>query len=380
MSESSALEPIDSALFAESPTPCILFGRDGDVHAINPAASAAFGWRRDALRGADALRRIFGADSGRFRETLDAAFASGRAEMQALAVQTEEFGAQSCALRLVALGQPADRAIALLIAGEPAAEQRTALAAAMVQAAEARRSRDLFVSAMSHELRSPLNAILGFAELLELHVAHDPAERATPGADVISPEESVVMIRDSARHLLSLINDILDFAKIEAGRGELNDSAVDLGAVIDGAARIIRPQAIAAGRRFDVWRGDAPLRVLADEKALRQVILNLASNAVKFTGEAGRILIEIVAVEDGAAIAVRDDGVGLDAHLHDSVFDPFAQADRQFDRAFEGAGLGLPISRALMRRHGGDLTLAPGLDGRGLSALARLPANRILEQ
>jgi two-component system cell cycle sensor histidine kinase PleC len=235
------------------------------------------------------------------------------------------------------------------------------------EAAAAARSR--FLATVSHELRTPLNAIIGFSDLLLLTVEG--------GAEPAKLGEYLSDIRSSGRHLLQIINDILDFSKLETGAVTLDEAEFDLDATIRSTLRIARGQSEARGVSLQNVTSDPTVVLRGDERKLRQVLLNLISNAVKFTPRGGTVVVEgEVDAEGRCVVAVRDDGVGIAAADLPKVFEPFVQADGDLDRASSGTGLGLPLSRKLVELHGGTLDLESVL-GQGTTALITLPASRV---
>ncbi|HEU4558598.1 MAG TPA: CHASE3 domain-containing protein [Longimicrobium sp.] len=216
-------------------------------------------------------------------------------------------------------------------------------------AEEANLAKSRFLAAMSHDLRTPLNAISGYADLLEMGIRGPVNE---------SQVADLQRIRNSSRHLLSLINGILSFARIEAGRVEVNPEPVPIGALIRGIESSFLPQAREKKLRYECDPGADALWVSADPEKAEQVLLNLVGNAIKFTDEGGEISVRCV--EDGGRVAihVRDTGRGIAAGELPTIFEPFVQVDRE--RVAErqrGVGLGLAISRELAAAMGGDLSV-----------------------
>jgi signal transduction histidine kinase len=253
------------------------------------------------------------------------------------------------------------------------AEQTRALAGARehaetarADAEEANAAKTAFLATMSHELRTPLNAIGGYAELLDMGI-HGPV---TP-----AQREALVRIRHSSQHLLGLINDILNFARLETGNVEFDSSPSPLGVAFDFVIAAITPQIATKGLTLDHTSCDPSLCVSADGEKVRQILLNLFSNAVKFTDPGGRIT-SWIEVEDGVVRArVRDTGIGIRPVHIARIFDPFVQVNRRHSSPAEGTGLGLAISRDLAHGMGGRLTVE-SVVGVGSTFTLELPGAR----
>jgi|GEM_PF-1059562 len=220
------------------------------------------------------------------------------------------------------------------------------LKSAKEAAEQANRAKSLFLANMSHEIRTPLNGIIGSIELME---------EGRPSAKTDEYRET---LRSSAEHLLSLINDILDFSKIESGRIELEQIPVDLAVLMEEVFDLVRRD---AGKKklslAHFWEADSPGVVRGDPVRLRQILLNLMGNAVKFTGE-GEIRVQVgPAVAHGWEISVTDTGVGLTEEQRNRLFQPFAQADASTTRRHGGSGLGLVITQRLVNQMGGTVKL-----------------------
>ncbi|HSK20941.1 MAG TPA: ATP-binding protein [Longimicrobiales bacterium] len=237
------------------------------------------------------------------------------------------------------------------------------------EAREANRAKSQFLATLSHEIRTPINAIVGYTDLLDLEVA---------GSMTGKQKEYVIRIQESSRHLIGLIDDILDLAKVESGRMQLKHSAYRSAESIDAAIALIDPQAAGAGVDIVNAASDAPDRYRGDADRVRQILVILLSNAVKFTERGGSVRVSCGTVEtpdaeasldgDGpwAFVRVEDTGIGISATEAAVVFEPFVQVDPGNTRKRGGAGLGLAIGLELARRMGGDLTVRSEL-GKGSS-------------
>ncbi|MBM4242919.1 MAG: hypothetical protein FJ148_03780 [Deltaproteobacteria bacterium] len=215
------------------------------------------------------------------------------------------------------------------------------------------RHKSEFLASVSHELRTPLNAILGFSQLLEARMFGELNERQAG---------YVQDILESGRHLLSLINDILDLSKIEAGRMELERSAFDLPAAVDNALTLVRERASRNGVELRCTIADDLGEVVADERKVKQVLVNLLSNAVKFTPAGGLVEVSAAGRDGALEIAVHDTGIGIAPDDQQAVFEEFRQVGDDAARRGEGTGLGLSLARRLVELHGGRIwvTSAPG--------------------
>ncbi len=253
--------------------------------------------------------------------------------------------------------------------------QEDAVQQARREAEAASAAKSEFLSRMSHELRTPLNAVLGFAQLLDL----DGAQRTADDREAISH------ILRAGRHLLGLIDEVLDIARIESGRVDLSLEAVRVDELVDEAVALTRLQAEAAQVtvRTD---GSSPMFVMADRRRLLQVLLNLLSNGIKFNEAGGSVTVHAEQREADVRLIVRDDGIGIEPELAAELFTPFRRVGRGAATR-EGTGLGLALSRRLLATMGGDLRLIPALDGEsgaafeltlpGPTTVSEAPAPRI---
>ena len=237
------------------------------------------------------------------------------------------------------------------------------------QAEAANLAKSAFLANMSHELRTPLNAIIGFGELLHARkTGQITGEYVEWAGDILA----------SGRHLLDLINDVLELSRIEAGRYDILDETIDLGMLTRACLPMIRRQAEKNRVRIDCAIAEREAVVRADRRAVKQVVLNLLTNAVKFTPGGGVVTIRAEAASNGGiSLVVADTGIGIDAAVLPRLGNPFVQADASTSRRYGGTGLGLAISGKLMSLHDGNLNIASTV-GEGTTVRVRFPPARVL--
>jgi len=238
------------------------------------------------------------------------------------------------------------------------------LLAAKDAAEAANRAKSEFLANMSHELRTPLNAIIGFSTIMREGLYGQLNEKYA---------EYVGMVCDSGTHLLAIINDILDLAKAESDRIELREEDIDIARVVSLSSTIVREMADKAGVDYDVTLADVLPHVRADSGRLRQILINLLGNAVKFTPSGGRVSLSAQATPDGGLqFCIADTGIGIARDKIEVAMSPFGQVDSRLARRFEGTGLGLPLTKRLVELHGGTFNLSSE-PGRGTIVTVRLP-------
>ena len=273
---------------------------------------------------------------------------------------------------LVDVASPAEPSVRAPIPDtSPEAGQREAALQAQVATAEAARddaeadgrAKMRFLANMSHELRTPLNAIMGFSDIMRARLFGELAPKYGEYAD---------LIHESGGHLLDLINDVLDMSKIEADRYELSRQRFDVREAVNGALRILRVQADEAGIQLRGGLPPEPLEVDADRRAIKQIVLNLVSNALKFTPAGGSVAVALQAIDAATLeIIVADTGVGIAPNDLERLGRPFEQAG-DADQRVRGTGLGLSLVKAFAQLHGGEMRVQSRL-GEGTAVTVRLP-------
>ena len=274
---------------------------------------------------------------------------------------------ESYCSRLGSLAEHRYSSLALLEAKQQAEKAASVAHEAMLKAKAADRAKSNFLANMAHELRTPLNAIIGFSEVIQL--------------DQIRMRENYPeyagYIHEAGTILLDIINGILDLARIEAGHVLLQEEFVAVGPLIKSSMNTIRPIVQRKFIKIDCNIEKPSTMIYVDATKFKQVTLNLLSNAVKFTEARGRIQVDSMLHKSGdLVLAIRDTGIGIPPEQIERIFQPFEQVAGHLTREHEGTGLGLPIAKALIELHGGDLVLSsqPGV---GTTARLRLPGNRV---
>jgi len=236
----------------------------------------------------------------------------------------------------------------------------------------ANHAKSEFLAVMSHELRTPLNAIIGFSEILKKEMFGPLGQEQY--------KEYSEDINISGQNLLSIINDILDLSKAEAGKLVLHEDQVQVMAALSSSLRLVRDKAAEQNVRLVLDVPKTDYIIWADPRLISQVFLNLLSNAIKFTPKGGQIKIYCEMPSDGSLkVLIEDTGIGIDSADIEKVFVPFAQIESALSRNYEGTGLGLPLSQNIMGLHGGKIELQSIL-GHGTTAIAQFPAERVITQ
>jgi signal transduction histidine kinase len=350
----------------------LLVDTAGCIQFANPAAVALFERSAAELVGTEFGFPIVGGET----TEIDLVRPGGglvTVELRVTDVPWNGRSARLISLRDITARKEAEE-IARRLAAEQIARQHAEAAEARAQAAEAeaRRARaeaesanqakSAFLATMSHELRTPLNAIGGYAQLMEEGISGPLTEKQ---------REYLKRVRLSQSHLETLINDVLNFAKLEAGRLDFEITEFALPDGLSAVVALVEPQAGEKQIRFE-YRGGEPIMVRADRDKVVQIVLNLVSNAVKFTDAGGSITVDWCCDVESAHIRVADTGSGIPQDKLEAVFEPFVQVDRNLVGASHGTGLGLTISRDLARRMGGALTVQSAV-GAGSAFTLTLP-------
>ncbi len=247
-------------------------------------------------------------------------------------------------------------------------ETNAKLLLAQQQSEAANRAKSAFLANMSHELRTPLNAIIGFSEIIRDKLL---------GPSAPAYFEYAGDINSAGHHLLAIVNDILDLAKIEAGKVDFFESAADLGTILTASVRAVKTQAKSSSLKIVRDFPPEGIQVRCDEVRLKQVFINVLSNAVKFTPAGGQIGVSALFETDGGVcVAVRDTGIGMTPTEIEAAFEKFRQIDNSLTKRFEGTGLGLPLAKQLIELHGGSIEISsePSV---GTEVRIHLPAARV---
>lgn len=333
-------------LLESAPDAMVIVDEKHRIALINAQAEDLFGYRREELLGQPIELLVPEQNRGQYLAQLAAFMINpwvapmGRMiDLHGVRKDGTEFPIE------VSLGPLRTEAGILVSNGIRDITARRQIEARLAQASKAKSD---FLAGLSHELRTPLNAIMVFSEMIR-DAANGPLDA--------SYREYGGDINESGRHLQNIINDILDISKIEGGRLELRDEIVSIGETAEACRRIVAAMAEVAGVSLSIdVPGSLPL-IRSDRIRFQQILLNLMSNAVKFTPTGGRVSLSASIEADGAVITVEDTGIGMKAEDIPIALEPFRQIDGALSRRFDGTGLGLPLAKALVELHGGRLEI-----------------------
>ena len=359
---------------ASAPYPLMLHAEGGEIIELSNAWTKLTGYDADVLRSTsewtasgehEAPRKV--ADETVRALLGDAPPAEESVHLGERVIRTADGRTRTWDVHRVNLGTlPDDRKLTLTAAIDVTAYKELLSSERMArqEAEEANAAKSQFLATMSHELRTPLNAIAGYVQLIQIGV-RGPVNEAQ--------KEDLDRINRSQLHLLALINDILNFAKIEAGHVAVESDEVDLEEILSGIEEFVRPQLQEKNQQYVQLCKLNGVKACGDADKVRQILLNLLSNAIKFTGEGGHIELTCEVKGNAICIRVTDDGSGIPEDKLDAIFEPFVQVDRGYSSAqHQGTGLGLSISRDLARRMKGDLTVESEM-GKGSTFELTLP-------
>jgi len=250
-------------------------------------------------------------------------------------------------------------------------EKNKLITDALAESMRANKSKSEFLATMSHELRTPLNAIIGFSDIIRREL-FGPVGNG-------KYSEYARDINESGSHLLAIINDILDLAKAESGKLELNEQEVDITDTLEACVRMCRGRSEVNKVELIFFGGQTEIRVVADERLLLQIVANLITNAIKFTPEGGAVRLYVSAsFQKGILLKVTDTGIGIAPENIERVLRPFEQVESSYSRKHSGSGLGLPYAKRLTELHGGVLEIESEL-GKGTTVSVTFPPSRLVD-
>lgn len=366
-----------SGILQIAPEAVIVVDQDQSIRMFNEGAENTFGYAVEEILGKplDTLipERFRDAHDSLFKEFADAPETSrrmgNRSEVAALRKDGTEFPAAASIAKL----QDGDHTIFTVLLHDISQRKKVEvqLLTATREAELANRAKTEFLANMSHELRTPLNAIIGFAEIIEREILGPISEPKY--------QEYAGDILSGGQHLLEIVNDILDLAKIESGTTSLSETRVDVRQIIRTCGRLVQDRATAAGLSINFQTPNDLPNLWVDERNMKQILINLLSNAVKFTPSGGQLEIGARSVEDTGCVEiyVSDTGIGMSRENITKAMTLFGQIDGRLARKYDGTGLGLPLVQALCDAHGAELKLISAEDD-GTTASVIFPHTRVL--
>jgi PAS domain S-box-containing protein len=377
-------EEFNRSLVENLPDIILIYDRTGIIRFANKTAMTLLGQPSANIVGEPVLSFVTDSQRDDIRQKMKARLEGARLAPYEVDIRTGDGGIITAILQAVPIRYKKEPVVLVLMTDitwrkqaeqrlleihrdleKKVAERTVELAAAKEAAESADRLKSAFLATMSHELRTPLNSIIGFSGILLQELA-GPLDQ--------EQKKQLGMVSDSAEHLLALINDVLDISKIEAGQIKLASEPVDVVAVLEKVVRTMKPLADRKQLALDLAIAPGVGAVRGDTRRVEQVILNLMSNAVKFT-EQGSVMIECEKTGDRVVIRVRDTGIGIKEADLDKLFKPFSQVESGLTRQYDGTGLGLSICKKLMDLMGGTIGVESE-HGRGSTFSISLPADR----
>ncbi len=361
-----------SSVFDVSEIGIVVTDHKSRIVRVNESFVRIYGWARDELVNADLADLVTPDERDDIRARHDEFIRSGVQGSGELKIIRKD-GSISNVMYTTAtleLSQKRRFQVTTVVDITLRKQMEQSLRLAKDQADTANRAKSTFLANMSHELRTPLNAIIGFSEMMLKHtfgpVGHDKYD------------EYLNDMHLSARHLLDIINEVLDMSKIEAGKMELDESEVDVGGLIKSVMRMVASRAFGSDLKMETSIAPNLPRLYADERLVRQILINLITNAVKFSRKGGKVNVEAHEMKDGEMeVVVIDEGVGIAKEKIARALEPFGQvSDNPEDARHQGTGLGLPLAKAMIELHGGEMALESE-EGKGTKVYVRFPRRRV---
>jgi PAS domain S-box-containing protein len=363
-----------TSIFDVSEIGIVVTDHNGRIVRVNDSFVRNYGWQRDDIIGYDFAMLLTPDERRLARDNHDGYINSGERSSGEMKLIRKD-GTISNVIFTTAtleLSQKRRFQVTNLMDITMRKQMEVSLQVAKEQADTANHAKSSFLANMSHELRTPLNAIIGFSELMLNETFGSLANEKY--------KEYMGDVLLSARHLLEIINEVLDMSKIEAGRLELDEEPVDLALLIEAVMRMMASRAFSSGIDLDQEIDDDVPKIYVDSRLMRQVLINLVSNSLKFCERGGNIFVKVNLAGDGEVmITVSDDGVGIPKNKLKEALEPFGQIKDSALSAKnqQGTGLGLPLAKAMMELHGGELFLKSD-EGMGTIVTLHIPAQRVL--
>lgn len=362
-----------SSIFEVSEVGIIVTDHNGRIIRVNESFVRIYGWSRDELTNADVVGLVTPDERELARRNHEEFIRTGIRSSGELKLIRKDGSIANVLFTTATLELSQKRRFQVTTVMDITLRKQMeeSLRFAKDQADAANRAKSTFLANMSHELRTPLNAIIGFSEMM-IKETFGPLGHA-------KYKEYLGDVHSSARHLLEIINEVLDMSKIEAGRIELDEGEVDLKNLIEAVMRMMASRAFGSGllTKLDIQE-DLP-NLYADQRLIRQALINIVANAVKFSRPGGEIQISAYVLDDGRIqIRIADQGVGIPKAKIKQAMEPFGQvSDQPESNSHQGTGLGLPLAKAMIELHDGTLTLDSDV-GKGATVFIIIPAHRVI--